>query len=121
MRKFLPLVLALSIAGAVAPAAAVSVDEQKRRCRMELDSLKNPKREEGPECKLLRAMLGMPEPPVINNYYGDRRHRQEKSGPTTRFDQYGNPYTDFNNGAPVIDQRTGRPCTNLGGNNIRCD
>lgn len=42
-------------------------------------------------------------------------------GPTTRFDQYGNPYTDFNNGAPLINQQTGRPCHRTGGPNVRCE
>jgi hypothetical protein len=54
-----------------AGALAADVDEQSRRCNMEKNSLTNPSKREGPECLKLRAMLGMPEPTVVKNYYRD--------------------------------------------------
>ena len=50
-----------------------------------------------------------------------RKRMGVQNAPTTRFDQYGNAYTDFHNGVPLINQRTGRPCVSLGGNSIKCD
>ncbi len=76
-------VLAMAI---MAPATAVDVDEQTRRCRIEKTSLTNPSGREGVECMKLRAMLGLPEPPVVNVYelrrrggkaYYDSRTRRE--------------------------------------------
>src|SRR3546814_15592026 len=60
-----------SLLCATSTARAVDVDEQSRRCDIEKNALRNSSHREGPECLKLRAMLGMPEPPQINNYYGD--------------------------------------------------
>jgi hypothetical protein len=67
------LVLAFAV---LPPAMAVDQEEQSRRCRMEKSSLTNESGREGPECLKLRAMLGMPEPPVVNIY--ELRHRGGK-------------------------------------------
>lgn len=50
-----------------------------------------------------------------------RANASASQGTQVIFDQYGRPYTDFGNGAPLIDQRTGKPCLRTGGPNIRCD
>ena len=64
------LVLAL----AVIPAAmAVDQEEQARRCKIEKSSLTNESGREGAECLKLRAMLGLPEPTVVNIYQLDHR------------------------------------------------
>ncbi|HEY9544739.1 MAG TPA: hypothetical protein VIR56_01960 [Solimonas sp.] len=63
--------VAIFLLCATSTARAVDVDEQSRRCDIEKNALRNSSHREGPECLKLRAMLGMPEPPQINNYYGD--------------------------------------------------
>src|SRR3546814_11203091 len=63
--------VAIFLRCATSTARAVDVDEQSRRCDIEKNALRNSSHREGPECLKLRAMLRMPEPPQINNYYGD--------------------------------------------------
>lgn len=91
------------------------LESLQRSCDIQRGSLARD-RNGTPACDQLDRIYGVQKPAkiIVHNDGGS-------GGPTTRFDQYGNPYTDFNNGSPVINQRTGRPCTNLGGNNIRCD
>ncbi|MFC4252845.1 DUF4124 domain-containing protein [Sinimarinibacterium flocculans] len=89
--------------------------ELQRKCELERRSIDRGRRGT-PSCDQLDRMYGIQKPAKIF-IHGDTVHR----GPVTKFDQYGNPYTDFGNGAPLIDHRTGRPCTNLGGGNISCD
>src|SRR3546814_19184223 len=62
--------VAIFLRCATSTARAVDVDEQSRRCDIEKNALRNSSHREGSECLKLRAMLGMPEPPQINNYYG---------------------------------------------------
>jgi len=108
-------------------AAHQAIDEQRaqkqvpidpdlqRKCGQEQRSIDR-RRNGTPSCDQLDRIYGIQKPTkiIVNNHGGSH-------GPTTRFDQYGNTYTDFGNGAPVINQQTGRPCTSLGGNNVRCD
>ncbi|MEW6169272.1 MAG: DUF4124 domain-containing protein [Pseudomonadota bacterium] len=89
--------------------------ELQRKCELERRSIDRARRGT-PSCDQLDRLYGIQKPAKIF-VNGGRASR----GATTRFDQYGNSYTDFNNGGPLIDQRTGRPCTDLGGGNIRCD
>jgi hypothetical protein len=107
------IVLLLSVLLPIA-ALAQDVDEQTRRCSIEKNSMNNPRHKEGSECLRLRAMLNMPEPPVVNNYYGSDR---EPDGPRFIRDQNGNSYI-YNGGSFVTDSQ-GRQCI-ISGDTIQC-
>lgn len=110
-------IVMLTLFGAVllvSTAIAQDVDEQTRRCRNEKSSLTNPRHQEGPECLKLRAMLNMPEPPVVNNYYGSSR---EPDGPRFVRDRAGNTY--IYNGGDFVTDSHGRQCI-ISGGTIQC-
>lgn len=101
------------------------IDEQRRRCDIQTTSLANRNRgsASGSECAKLQEMLNLPP----RRERADRRGSPPAGAPAQRLpqtvtDQHGRPYLDLGNGAPLIDQRTGRPChTDGAGNILRCD